>query len=85
MKVIVEINDYSKENGICLRWEPGFKIECTESSDTVLIKANSEGLKSIANHCLTLAQEAAPKHRHIHLDSSNSLEDGSIELIIEKV
>lgn len=85
MKVIVEINDYSKEDGIHLLWEPGFEIGCTESSGIVLIKANTEGLKSLANHCLTLAQEAAPKHVHIHLDAFNSLEDGSIELIIEKV
>ncbi len=85
MKFVVDVYDYSKEDGIHLRWEPGFEIECTESSGVVVIKSNAEGLKSLANHCLTLAQEAAPKHVHIHLDTFNSLEEGSAELIIEKV
>lgn len=85
MKFVIDVYDYSRENGIHLRWEPGSEIECTESSGAVLIRANAEGLKSLANFCLTLAQEAAPEHVHIHLDEYNALEEGSIELIIEKV
>ncbi len=85
MRYIIDVYDYSRENGIHLRWEPAFEIECKECSGAVLIRANADGLKSLANHCLTLAQDAAPEHVHIHLDEYNALEEGSIELIIEKV
>ena len=39
---------------------------------------------SLARHLLVLAQEEAPSGSHIHLDSFNSLEDGSVELILDK-
>lgn len=85
MNIVVTVNEYTTGSGIQLHWETGFKIECTTSPGEVLIRANADGLKSLANHCLTLAQEAAPKHVHIHLDAFNALEDGSATLIIEKV
>ena len=39
---------------------------------------------SLARHLLVLAQEEAPSGCHIHLDEFNSLEDGSVELILDK-
>lgn len=82
MKVSVEIEPYDQ----CLRltWVDGFEITCSEDHDAFLIKANAEGLKSLASICLTLAQEEVPKNAHVHLDAYNSLEDGSVELIIAK-
>lgn len=47
------------------------------------ISANREGMISLANIMLDLA-EGLPG-AHLHLDESNSLEDGSCELIIERV
>lgn len=38
-----------------------------------------------ARHLLTLAQDSVPSGTHIHFDDLNSLEDGSIGLIIEKL
>lgn len=84
MKVSVEIEPYSRETGIRLTWTPGFEISCIEDHGAILIKANAEGLKSLASLCMTLAQDAVPTHSHVHLDEYNSLEDGSIELIIVK-
>ena len=49
----------------------------------VTISANKEGLLSLANQLLVLA-EGMPGD-HIHYDEHNSLEEGSLELIIEKV
>ena len=40
---------------------------------------------SLSRHLLTLAQDSVPSGTHIHFDDLNSLEDGSIGLIIEKL
>ncbi len=39
----------------------------------------------MVNHLLNLAQVDVPCGTHIHLDEYNALEDGSIDLIIEKI
>lgn len=62
-------------------WEDGFVIRVSSQNDEVLISANREGLVSLANHLLALADEGG----HFHLDQHNSLEDGSCELIVERV
>ena len=65
-------------------WVDGFKIEVNRVNNEVQIKANSEGLISLANHLRTLA-ESTTQGAHFHLDEFNSLEPGSVELIIEKI
>ena len=65
-----------------LRWEEGFMISVSLNGDTATVSANREGLLSLANHLISLAEEAPGSH--IHLDRYNSLENGSAELIIEK-
>lgn len=84
MRVEIELEDYSRENGIKLKWEKGFCIEVKAEDSAVLMSANKEGLISLANHLLTLAQDEVPAGTHIHLDEYNSLEEDSIELIIER-
>lgn len=64
-------------------WIDGFTINVAIDGNTVVIKANREGLLSLANHLKTLAEEPAPRE-HFHLDEFNSLEDGSAELVVEK-
>ncbi len=66
-----------------LNWIDGFEINVRIDNDTAVISANREGLLSLANHLKSLAEE--PPGSHIHLDAYNSLEEGSSELIIEKV
>ena len=66
------------------KWENGFTIAVKiEEDGAVLLSANKEGLLSLANHFMALAQE--PECEHFHLDEQNSLEDGSAELIVERV
>ena len=83
MKYTIEVKDY--DHRIRLTWEPDATISVThnEYGETV-VKANRDGLISLANHLLTLAQDSVPSGAHIHLDQYNSLEVGSAELILER-
>ena len=66
-----------------LKWVDGYQITFRVDNETGVISANREGLLSLASHLQALAEE--PSKAHVHLDEWNSLEEGSAELIIEKV
>jgi len=84
MKVQIEVPDF--EGALYLNWEPGFKISAKMGmGNNVIISSNRAGLISMARHLLLLAQPAVSIGHHYHFDSSNSLEKGSVELIIEKI
>lgn len=76
---------YSSRDGLRLDWVNDFEIKSNVNEDSMVIKANKEGLLSLANHLANLAQSDVPIGTHIHLDSLNSLEDGSDNIIIEKI
>jgi hypothetical protein len=85
MKIEIEIPDYITNEGIKRVWERNFTITTLVEENTLIIKANESGLKSLAYQLLTLAQPMAPSGSHMHYDDINSLEEGSCELIIEKL
>ena len=85
MKMEVEVPEYSSETGMKLVWEEGAILIANLSQEVVNLKANPEGLLSLARHLMALAQESVPVGSHIHLDSSNAFEEGSCELIVEKI
>ena len=62
-------------------WIDGFEIAVTVEDGAAVITANKEGLLSLANHLMTLAEQDSG---HFHLDEHNALEDGSMELIVVK-
>ena len=64
-----------------LRWEDGFRISTSVQNGEIVITANREGLISLARNIEALAEQEPGAH--IHLDEYNSLEDGSVELIID--
>ena len=67
------------------KWEDGFTIATKiEADGAIVITANAAGLRSLANHFMALADEES-RHSHFHLDEYNSLEDHSVELIVEKL
>ena len=66
-----------------IEWVDGFEIRVSIDDGTVKISANKEGLLSLAGQLRTLAD--VPPGSHIHYDEHNSLEAGSIEMIIERV
>ena len=65
-----------------INWVDGFEICVDHDHDIVVISANREGLLSLAGQLTALA-EGEPGD-HIHYDDNNSLEEGSVELIIER-
>ena len=66
-----------------IEWVDGFAIKVTAEKDEIVISANREGMLSLARHLTALA-DGAPGD-HIHYDAHNSLEDGSADLIIERL
>ena len=66
-----------------LNWIDGFEISVRIENEAAVISANREGLLSLANHLKSLAEE--PLGTHIHLDTYNSLKEGSSELILETI
>lgn len=65
-----------------IEWEDGFEVSVAFESDTVVISANREGLLSLARQLTVLAEEC--EGSHIHYDAYNSLEEGSVEMVIQK-
>lgn len=85
MIISLNIPDYSPDTGVVLNWENDFQIKVSAQDAEVLIEANKDGLVSLANHLLNLAQPSVPTGTHIHLDKYNSLEEGSSDLVIGKI
>ncbi len=81
----IDIPEYNVNTGLRLCWSYGYSILVSTNDNEVVISANREGLLSLANHLLNLAQKDVPCGTHIHLDENNSLEDGSNPIIIEKI
>ena len=81
----ITIPYYDSQYGLRLNWENNYKIEVNNRYGDVVISANKEGLLSLANHFINLAQSSVPVGSHIHLDEHNSLEEGSSEVIIQKI
>lgn len=85
MKKIIEYDKYDSCEGLRLNWERNFSINVKQEDGQGIISANREGLLSLANHLANMAQTDVPSGVPIHLDENNSLEDGSRELILEKI
>ena len=64
-------------------WVEGFSVRVGTEAGAVVISANREGLLSLARHLTALSEE--PAGGHFHLDEHNSLEEGSAELIVERI
>ena len=64
-----------------IEWVDGFEINTAMDHDKIIISANREGLLSLAHQLVELA-DGVPGD-HIHYDEYNSLEEGSLEMIIE--
>ena len=84
MNLEINLPVYSEELGLQSSWEPGFEIAVKVTQSEAVISANKQGLISLAKQLLILAQDEVPKGSHFHLDETNTLEQESISLILEK-
>ena len=66
-----------------VEWVDGFEITAVAENGGIVISANREGMLSLAKQLTALA-DGAPGD-HIHYDEHNSLEEGSMKMIIERV
>lgn len=66
-----------------IEWINGFEIRVHVENGEAVISANREGLLSLAKQLTALA--AGMPGDHIHYDEYHSLEEGSAELIVERV
>ncbi|MDX3309736.1 Imm32 family immunity protein [Streptomyces sp. NPDC054884] len=64
-------------------WEEGTRIEVRNLGE-IVIEANAAGLKTLAGHLLTLAQDGTPDGAHLHLEENNGLGEGSVGLVLER-
>jgi hypothetical protein len=84
MEIKIKIPKYDPDAGFITDWEYGFEIETKIEEGIIILTANKPGLVSLATQLLALAQDEIPSGYHLHFDEYNSLEEGSIELIVEK-
>ncbi len=85
MKVEIDIPEYSPQEGLRLLFDEDYTINARIDSQTVVIQADRGGLVSLARFLLTLAQPTVPRGNHFHLDDWGGLEQGSCELIFDKI
>ena len=85
MKISIDVPDYDTNTGLIDYWENNFSIRTAYTGDEFLLQANKEGLVSLAIQLLALAQDNVPAGVHFHYDSYGSLEDGSVNFVIDKI
>ena len=66
-----------------IEWVDGFEIKVVSENGRIVISANREGMLSLAKQLAALA-DGMPGD-HIHYDEHYSLEEGSAEMIIERI
>ena len=66
-----------------IEWVDGFTIKTEANDGEFVISANKEGMLSLAKQLTALAEGEIGDH--IHYDENNSLDEGSAELIIERI
>jgi hypothetical protein len=76
---------YSKEEGLRLRWLAGYSLGAQIDGSEIVIRANPEGLRSLAGHLLTLADDSVPSGVHAHWEPLLELDDDSVAMVVEKV
>ena len=84
MRFSIEVPSYDRSRGIQLVWDDGHEIWSLNDSGRLYLKANREGLITLARLLLTLAQDDVPLGSHVHLDFEAGLEEGSAPITLER-
>ena len=85
MQINIDLGTYSTEGGLQLTWVPGYMLRVTSAGGEVSITANEQGLRSLAQHLLTLAEAHVPPGVHAHMEPGLELDDDSAPFVIGKV
>lgn len=85
MDVKITVPEYDSSEGLKISWVDYHQIEVQVDGEVIEIRANAEGLLTLATQFLTLAQESVPTGRHIHLNDESGLSSGSRDLDIYKM
>ena len=80
----IELGTYSADAGLRLNWIPGYYLRVDAAGGEVTITANVQGLRSLAQHLLTLADDGVPPGVHAHLEPGLELDDDAVALIVDK-
>ena len=83
--VKIEIPDTEPRNGMHFNWTDGWEFQSTFDHDEVVFAANKEGLLSLANHLINLAQDQFPSGHHFHFDRGVELSDDSVAVVFMKI
>ncbi len=65
-------------------WEDDARIGVRNLGSEIVIEANAAGLRTLAGHLLTLAEDGTRDGTHLHLEEYNGLEEGSAHLVLER-
>lgn len=65
-------------------WGDDARIGVRDLGNEIVIEANAAGLRTLAGHLLTLAEDGTPDGTHLHLEEHNGLEEGSVHLVLER-
>ncbi|MFE0626183.1 hypothetical protein ACFW3D_04355 [Streptomyces sp. NPDC058864] len=65
-------------------WDEDARIEVRALEHLVVVEANADGLRALARHLLTLAEDGTPDGAHVHLEPGMGLAEGSVELVLER-
>ncbi|MGI5250090.1 Imm32 family immunity protein [Actinacidiphila glaucinigra] len=65
-------------------WDDNARIEVRALGGEIVIEANADGLRTLARHLLTLAQDGTPDGAHLHLEAGMGLAEGSRSLVLER-
>jgi hypothetical protein len=65
-------------------WDDNARIEVRDLGGEIVIEANADGLRTLARHLLTLAEDGTPDGTHLHLEAGMELAEGSPSLVLER-
>ncbi|MEU0787167.1 hypothetical protein ABZ341_37125 [Streptomyces sp. NPDC006173] len=65
-------------------WQEDARIDVRNVGREIVIEANAAGLRTLAGHLLTLAQDGTPDGAHLHLEEYSGLGEGSAGLVLER-
>ena len=85
MQIIeIEIPDYNEYIGLLSTWYDDFFISTEYHENTFFLRANKDGLISLATQLLTLAY-APENDAHFFYEDMGCLERGSTEFVISRI